>query len=71
MNAGGMIGAGKMIYSTPTRKAQTQSIVRLHETILTILAKADAEDRSSSDVADDMARARIVAGRSQSEKKHS
>lgn len=70
VNGGGIGAAGQMIYSTPTREAQTQSILRLHDTILTILAKADAEDRSSSDVADDMARARIAAGPSQSEKRH-
>ncbi|HEY1863291.1 MAG TPA: hypothetical protein VGG77_06280 [Roseiarcus sp.] len=44
-----------MIYSTPTREAQKQSVLRLHDTILAILAQADAENRSSSDVADEMA----------------
>jgi leucine dehydrogenase len=63
VNGGGVRGAAPMIYSTPTREASKQSILRLHDTILAILAKADAEDRSSADVADDMARDRIAAGR--------
>jgi leucine dehydrogenase len=63
VNGGGIGAAGQMIYSTPTREAQTQSILRLRDTILAILAQADAENRSSSDVADEMARARMAAGR--------
>jgi leucine dehydrogenase len=62
VNGGGIGAAGQMIYSTPTREAQKQSVLRLHDTILAILAQADAENRSSSDVADEMARARM-AGR--------
>jgi leucine dehydrogenase len=63
VNAGGMMGAAAMIYSTPTREASTQRILGLHDTILAILARADAEQRSSADVADEMARARIATGR--------
>jgi leucine dehydrogenase len=70
VNGGGIAAAGQMIYSKPTREAQKQSILRLRDTIPAILAQADAEKRSSADVADDMARARIAAGRSQREKKH-
>jgi leucine dehydrogenase len=63
VNGGGIGAAGQMIYSTPTREAQKQSVLRLRETILAILAQADAENRSSSDVADEMARARMAVGR--------
>jgi leucine dehydrogenase len=63
VNAGGIMGAGTMIYSKPTREESMQSVLGLHDTILAILARADAEDRPSSEVADDMARERIAAGR--------
>jgi leucine dehydrogenase len=63
VNAGGMMGAAVMIYSTPTREASRQRILELYDTILAILARADAENRSSSDVADEMARTRIATGR--------
>jgi leucine dehydrogenase len=63
VNGGGIGAAGQMIYSTPTREAQMQSILRLRETILAILTKADVENRSSAEVADEMARAWIEAGR--------
>ena len=59
----GMMGAAAMIYSTPTREASRQRILELYDTILAILARADAENRSSSDVADEMARTRIATGR--------
>jgi leucine dehydrogenase len=71
VNGGGIGAAGQTIYSKPTMEAQKQSVLRLHDTILAILAKADAEDRSSSDVADDMARARIAAGREASTSQNS
>jgi leucine dehydrogenase len=63
VNAGGMMGAAALIYSTPTREASRQRILELYDTILAILARADAENRSSSDVADEMARTRIATGR--------
>jgi len=62
VNAGGMMGAAPMIYSTPTREDSTRRILGLYDTVLAILARADAENRSSSDVADEMARTRIAAG---------
>jgi leucine dehydrogenase len=62
VNAGGVMGAAAMIYSTPTREASTRRILGLYDTVLAILARADDENRSSSDVADEMARARIAAG---------
>ena len=60
---GGIGAAGQTVYSKPTLEAQKQSVLRLHDTILAILAKAATENRPGSDVADDMARARIAAGR--------
>jgi leucine dehydrogenase len=62
VNAGGVMGAAAMIYSTPTREASTQRILGLYDSILAILARADAENRSSSDVADEIARTRIATG---------
>ena len=63
VNAGGIMGAGVMIYSKPTIEDSRQRALGLYDTILAVLSKADAENRPSSDVADEMARARIAAGR--------
>jgi leucine dehydrogenase len=63
VNAGGIMGAGAMIYSKPTIEESRQRALGLYDTILDLLSKADAENRPSSDVADEMARARIAAGR--------
>ena len=63
VNAGGIMGAGAMIYSKPTIEESRQRALGLYDTILAVLSKADAENRPSSDVADEMARARIAAGR--------
>ena len=63
VNAGGIMGAGAMIYSKPTIEESRQRALGLYDTILAVLLKADAENRHSSDVADEMARARIAAGR--------
>lgn len=62
VNSGGIGAAGQTIYSTPTPETQMRSVLHLHDTIPAILVKADVEGRSSSDVADDMARTRIAAG---------
>lgn len=62
VNAGGMIGASRTIFSTPNREASTRTILGLYETILTILGTAHAEARSTSAVADEMARTRIAGG---------
>jgi leucine dehydrogenase len=62
-NSGGMIGAGPAVYSTPSREASRQRVPSLFDTVLAVLRRADAEGRSTSDVADDMARARIAVGR--------
>ncbi len=63
VNGGGMMGAAPMIYSTPSRDASMQSILSLKETIISILQKADAEKRSTAEIADEMARERIAAGK--------
>lgn len=62
VNAGGIMGAGAMIYSNPTIEESRKRALGLYETILELLAKAESENRPSSEVADDMARARIAAG---------
>jgi leucine dehydrogenase len=63
VNAGGIMGAGAMIYSKPTIEDSRRRALGLYDTILAVLSKADAENRPSSDVADEMARDRIAAGR--------
>ena len=64
VNAGGMMGASTLIFATPDREASIQRILGLYDTILSILRTADAEGRPASDVADDMAKARMTAARS-------
>lgn len=63
VNSGAMIGASRVIFSTPDREAAFQTIRGLYDTILRILQQADAERRPSSEIADETARARIAAGR--------
>jgi leucine dehydrogenase len=65
VNAGGMIGASTVIYSVPDREASVRDVLGLYDTVLSILQRADAEGRPPSDVADDLARARIAAARSE------
>jgi len=62
VNAGGMIGASTVIFGTPSREASRQRILGLR-TILSLLREADAKGRPSSDVADEIARARIAGAR--------
>ncbi|MEM9523764.1 MAG: Glu/Leu/Phe/Val dehydrogenase dimerization domain-containing protein [Pseudomonadota bacterium] len=59
VNAGGMMGASTVIFSEPSREASIQRIDGLHDTILSILNRARAEGRPSSEIADDMAMERI------------
>lgn len=61
VNAGGMIGASRGIFATPDLEASLRQIDGLYGTILEILAEADSSGRASSEVADDLARARIAA----------
>jgi leucine dehydrogenase len=61
VNAGGMMGASTVIFGTPSSEASRQRILGLRDTILSVLREADTKGRPSSDVADEMARARIAA----------
>jgi leucine dehydrogenase len=64
VNAGGMIGASRGIYATPDLDASLRQIEGLHDTILEILELADSSGRASSEVPDEVARARISAAAS-------
>jgi len=61
VNAGGIMGSSTVIFTTPNREESIREIEGLYDTILEILGRADAEQRPPSDVADEMARARIAA----------
>lgn len=63
VNAGGVMGASTVIFDTPSRAASNQRILGLYGTILSILETADQESRPSSQIADDMALARIAAAK--------
>lgn len=63
VNAGGMIGAGSVIYGTATRQESTERILGLYDTIRSILETADTADLPPSEVADRMALERIAAAR--------
>ena len=52
-----------MIFGTPSREASRQRILSLRDTILSVLREADAKGRPSSDVADEIACARIMGAR--------
>ena len=56
VNAGGMMGAGTMIFSLPSMEESYNRVRGLYEIILRLLTKADQENRPSSIVADEMAR---------------
>jgi len=60
VNAGGIMGSSTVIFTTPNREESIREIEGLYDTILEILGRADAEQRPPSDVADEMARARIA-----------
>jgi leucine dehydrogenase len=63
VNAGGMMGASTVIFSTPSREASIERIHGLFDEIQTILATAKDADRATSDVADELALERIVEAR--------
>ena len=62
VNGGGVMGAAPRIYSDPTMEDSRQRILGLHDTILDILTRADAEGRPTFEVADQLARERIAMG---------
>jgi leucine dehydrogenase len=61
VNAGGMMGSSTVIFATPNREDEIRRIEGLYDTILGILERADAEDRPPSEIADELALARIDA----------
>lgn len=67
VNAGGMMGASTVIFSTPTREASTKRILGLYDTILSILERGNDTGLSPSQVADDMALERMAAAKASSE----
>ncbi|WP_299356887.1 Glu/Leu/Phe/Val dehydrogenase dimerization domain-containing protein [uncultured Shimia sp.] len=61
VNAGGMMGASTVIFSTPSREASNQRILGLYDTILAILDRAEQSGLPSSQVADKIAVERMNA----------
>ena len=59
VNAGGMMGASRVIYSEPSRDEALKKIESLKSTIQDILKIAIRDNRPTSDVANDMALQRI------------
>lgn len=59
VNAGGMMGASTVIFSTPSLEASNKSILGLYNTILSILEEASRSNLPTSQVADQMALNRI------------
>lgn len=64
VNAGGMMGASTVIFSTPSREQSEKSILGLYHTILSILEEAAADKVPSSQVADQRAISRIDSTKS-------
>ena len=60
VNAGGMMGASTVIFTEPSRQASIKQIEGLQSTIKEILIRSQTEARPSSEIADAMARERIV-----------
>lgn len=63
VNAGGVMGASPVIFTTPSKERSIREIEGLREIILQILNRSDSENRPSSEIADEMARARIAGRR--------
>jgi leucine dehydrogenase len=64
VNAGGMIGASTIIFTTPSDDTSLKRILMLKDTILSVLREADAQGRATSDVADEWARRRVAEAQS-------
>ena len=60
VNAGGMMGASTVIFTEPSREASIKQIEGLQSTIKEILIRSQTEARPSSEIADAVARERIV-----------
>jgi len=63
-NCGGVTGAAPVIYTEPTPAEVDARIRGLRERVIEVLERADAEDRPTSDIADQVALDRIQAARS-------
>ena len=61
VNAGGVMGASTVIFTTTDREDAIRRIEGLYGAILEILERADAEDRPPFEIADELALARIAA----------
>ena len=59
VNAGGVMGTATVIYSKPSREASRAKVLGLFDTIVSILRQAGQQGRPTSDVADEIAQARI------------
>ena len=62
-NCGGVTGAAPVIYSEPTPTETDARIRGLNDRVIEVLARADAEDRSTSAIADQIALERVHASR--------
>ena len=61
VNAGGIMAAGAMIYSSPTMDDSRQRAQGLYDTVLELLKKSETEGLPCSEACDGIARARIGA----------
>lgn len=61
VNAGGVMGAAALIYSSPTIEQSQAKIRGLYDTILAVLAEAKAAGAPPSEVADRMAQEKIAS----------
>ena len=62
VNAGGMMGASTVIFSTPDRDQSIERIGGIYDTVLEILNRAKATGKPSAEIAEKMAREIVSAG---------
>ncbi|WP_295689140.1 Glu/Leu/Phe/Val dehydrogenase dimerization domain-containing protein [uncultured Brevibacterium sp.] len=63
-NAGGVMAAATMIYSDPTLESSRETVLTLFDRVRAVLEQAEREDRSSAEVAEEIAEERMAAARS-------
>ena len=63
VNAGGMMGASTVIFSELSRQNSLNQIEKLHQTITTIIDRASAENKTTTEVADTIAQERMNVAR--------
>jgi leucine dehydrogenase len=61
VNAGGMMGAGTVIYTEPDRGEALAKVLGIHDSIREILERAAAEGRPTSEIAELLAEERLAA----------